>query len=50
MQLETTGSVDKEIVEQIKTSIRKTAFEMQEFGQLTNPTREEVEKFINDHL
>lgn len=50
LQLDAKGFVDKEILEEIKASINKTAKEMQEFGYLENPTRENVEKFINEHL
>lgn len=50
LHLETTGTVDLSLVADIKSSINKTAFEMREFGQLENPTRENVEKFIQERL
>ncbi len=50
LQLETTGTVNKTLVEQIKASIHKTASEMREFGQLKSPTHEDVHKFIQDRL
>lgn len=50
MQLEMHGHVEKEIVQELKDSIQKTAYEMREFGQLKSPTRENVQKFINERL
>jgi len=50
MQLEIKGSVDDAVLQAIKASMKKTAEEMREFGQLEHPTRENVEKFIKDRL
>jgi len=50
LTLESSGSVDQELLSQIKESIFKTAKEMKEFGQLENPTRENVQKFISERL
>ena len=50
LELETTGSVNKVLVEQIKASISRTASEMREFGELKSPTAADVHKFIQDHL
>lgn len=50
LELDTKGWVNPEILTEIKASIHKTATEMREFGQMEDPTKENVEKFINDHL
>jgi CheY-like chemotaxis protein len=50
MELEANGSIDVELLKEIKNSITKTAEDMREFGQLKNPTRENVQQFIKDHL
>jgi hypothetical protein len=49
-KLETTGFVDNELVIKIKGSLDKTAFEIRELEKLKNPTPEDINKFIQEHL
>jgi CheY-like chemotaxis protein len=50
LELETKGNIDEALLQDLKTSIVKTADDMREFGHLENPTRENVQKFIKEHL
>jgi hypothetical protein len=50
LELETKGSIDDSILQELKASIVKTADDMREFGHMKNPTRENVQQFIKEHL
>jgi len=50
IEIENNNNINHELLQKIQDSIFKIADEMREFGQLENPTQENVEKFIKDRL
>jgi nitrogen fixation/metabolism regulation signal transduction histidine kinase len=50
IEIENNHHINDELLQKIQDSIFKIADEMREFGQLENPTQENVEKFIKDRL
>ena len=50
MQLKVKGKIDPEYLDEIQISINKTVKELREFGEMKNVTRDNVDKFIEEHL
>jgi methyl-accepting chemotaxis protein len=50
IEIENNHHINNELLQKVQDSIFKIAYEMREFGQLENPTKENVEKFIKDRL
>jgi hypothetical protein len=50
MELDATGTIDKEILKEINQSISKMSKELRELGQIDNATRENIDHFIQSRL
>ncbi len=50
LQIESGSEMDQEVLEELKKSINKTSREIRELGEMTDVTKENVEKFINSRL
>lgn len=50
MELDATGTIDKEILKEINSSISKMSQELRELGQIDNATRENIDNFIQSRL
>ncbi len=49
-ELETTGTIDKELLKEVNLSISKMSKELRELGNIDNATRENIDKFIQSRL